>query len=83
MKFHAPTGQFTVNKKDLEYAAHTLLNTIKHIREMNGLPLTKYKREGLLEASDFAQKNIIDAAKALGIDLGAEWGNELDVSDAN
>lgn len=81
MKYHAPTGQFTVSHKDLEYAAHSFIGAIKHIREMGGRPLTKYKVDGLLEAPEFAQQIIIDAAKSLGIDLGSEWGNELDVSE--
>lgn len=80
MKFHAPTGQFTVATKDIEYAAHLFMNAIKNIREAAGLPLTKYSRDSCLEPPDFAMKSIIDGAKAIGIDLGAEWGNEIDVS---
>ena len=81
MRFHAPTKQFTVSAKDLEYAAMILRLAIRHIRIIEGLPLTKHKRESALTSADHAQKMIIDAAKAIGIDMGAEWGNELDVSD--
>ena len=81
MKYHAPTGQFTISHKDIEYAAHCFIGAIKNIREMGGRPLTKYEVDGPLETPEFAQKRIIDAAKSLGIDLGSEWGNELDVSE--
>lgn len=81
MKYHAPTGQFTITQKSLEYAAHSFIGAIRHIREISGRPLTKYKVDGPLEAPEFAQQRIIDAAKNLGIDLGSEWGNELDVSE--
>ena len=81
MQFHAPTKQFTVSAKDLEYAAISLRLAIKHIRIIDGLPLAKYKRENTLTNADHAQKMIIEAAKVIGIYLGAEWGNELDVSN--
>lgn len=81
MQYHAPTKQFTVSTKDLEYAAMFLRLAIKHIRIIDWLPLTTHKRETALTSSDHAQKLIIDAAKAIGIDLGAEWGNQLNVSD--
>lgn len=82
MKYHAPTGQFTISHKDLDHAASSLLAAIKGIREIGERPLTKYKLEGPLEAPEFAQQRIIDAAKSLGIDLGSDWGNELDVSES-
>lgn len=81
MKYHAPTGQFTVSHKDLEYASRCLIGAIKQIREMSGRPLTKYKLDGPLEDSEFAQQRIIDGAKGLGIDLGSDFCNELDVSE--
>lgn len=81
MKFHAPTGQFTISNKDLEHAARSMKAVIKHIRELSGKPLTKYSVDGPMEAPEFAQQRVIDIAKAIGIDLGSEWGNELDVSD--
>jgi hypothetical protein len=80
VKFHAPTKQFTVSKNDLDEAVANLEYAMRHIREMVGLPMGKYARKGILTHSDHAQKGILDAAKTLGIDMGAEWGNELDLS---
>jgi hypothetical protein len=81
MKYHAPTGQFTVSHKDLEHAARCMKAVIKHIRELSGKPLTKYVVDGPMEAPEFAQQRVIDIAKSIGIDLGSEWGHEIDVSD--
>lgn len=82
MKYHLPTGQFTVDHENFRMAGYSLIYAIRHIRDLAGLPYTKYEREGLLSDADHAQKGILDAARALGVDLGAEWGNELDVSEA-
>lgn len=81
MRFHAPTQRFTVSHQDLTAAVHSMQYAIRNIRELAGLPMTRYSREGPLTPADHAQKGIIDAAKSLGIDMGAEWGNELDVSN--
>lgn len=81
MKFHAPTGAFTVDQDDLQSATHGLLFAMRKIRKLAGLPLDKHERTGPLSAADHAQKAIIDAAAALGIDLGAQRGNELDLRE--
>lgn len=80
MKYHAPTKQFTVSCDKLEYAAFCALDALKNIRRLDDLPMTKYERVGALSLADMAQKSILDAMTAIGIDLGAEWGNQLDLS---
>lgn len=81
MKYHAPTKQFTIPRGALGHAADSLLVAIRHIRAAAGLPLTAYEMtHAQLSHADHAQKQIIDAALAVGIDLGGQWGNELDVS---
>jgi hypothetical protein len=82
VNYHAPSGQFTSELRDIEAAALNLIYSLKHIRQLAELPLTKYKREGPLTHADHAQKGILDAAKALGIDLGASWGEHLDLTDS-
>ena len=81
MKYHAPTKQFTLSQKDIEHAALSLTDAIRRVREIGGRPLTKYKVDGPLEAPEFAQQRIIDAANCLGIDLGAQWGHDIDLSE--
>lgn len=80
MQFHAPTGQFTIDINSCENAAHNFLFAMAHIRKMNNLPLGAYELDGALSSADHSQKAIIDGAKAMGIDLGACWGNEIDLS---
>jgi len=82
MKFHAPTRTFVVDQEGFQRAAGGFLFAMKMIRELGELPLDKYQRNGLLTNADRAQKAIIDAAAALGIDLGAQQGNELDLREA-
>ena len=78
MHYHAPTGQLTITKESLEYAAQSFIGAIRSIRELSGRPLTRYKLDG----PEPAQQRIIYAAKCIGIDLGSKWGNELDVSES-
>lgn len=79
MKYHHPTKAFTVDPKDLERASDSLMWAIKCIRETAKLPLEPRKTEVGMEPPDFAEQAILDAAKALGIDLGAERYGRLDV----
>ena len=82
MKYHAPTGQFTVSANELERAADSLRWAIKHIRLGHKLDPKGSDRPGPMEDPDFAEAGIIDAAITLGIDLGSDRPGKLDVSDA-
>ena len=81
MKFHAPTGEFTITPEALKRASSSLMYAMGHIRDMGKKPRTPYKHSGELTPCEFACKGIIDAAKDLGIDLGADWGYELDLTE--
>ena len=81
MKYHAPTNTFTVSPDDLKSASHLLRWAIKHIREGHELDTKGYDNDGPLENPQFAEIGILDAAKSLGIDLGAKRAGELDVSN--
>jgi hypothetical protein len=80
MKYHAPTKQFTVSPDALARASSSLLYAMGHIRDMAKKPRKPYKSDGALTPCDYACKGIIDAAKDLGINLGADWGHELDLT---
>lgn len=82
MKYHAPTDQFTISADELRRAAHALRWAIKHVRAGHGLDVKGYKRDGPMDDPEFAESGILDAARALGIDLGADRPGKLDVSDA-
>jgi hypothetical protein len=80
MTYHAPTNQFTVPADDLQRVARSLRWAIKNIRESHGFDPKGYKPEGALDCPQFAECGILDAAKILGIDLGADRPGKLDVS---
>jgi hypothetical protein len=86
MQYHGPTNQFTVTPNDLQRAYYSLRWAIKNIREASKLDPKGYQRTGPItgpmEAPYFAEKGILDAARELGINLGANRPGELDVSDA-
>ena len=80
MQYHAPTNQFTVSADDLRLASHYLRWAINHIRKGHKLDPKGYKRKAPMEDPQFAESGILQAAKQLGIDLGASRPGELDVS---
>lgn len=80
MKYHAPTNQLTISPDELKRASHSLCWAIRHIREGHGLSPKGYDRSGPMDDPEFAEQGILDAAKDLGIDLGADRPGKLDVS---
>lgn len=80
MKYHAPTNQFTISADELQRACHSLCWAIRHIREGHKLSPKGYERTGPMDDPEFAEQGILDAAKNLGIDLGADRPGKLDVS---
>ena len=82
MKYHAPTHQFTVSAEELRRATHALCWAIKHIRLGHGLDPKGCERPGAMQHPDFAEAGIIDAARALGIDLGSDRPGQPEVSAA-
>lgn len=82
MKYHAPTDQFTLEAKYIREASHKLRWAIQKIREGHGLDLAGYPEPRNLQDPHFAEIAIIDAARALGIDLGADRPGKLDVRDS-
>jgi hypothetical protein len=79
MKYHAPTNAFTFAPEQLQRAASGLLWSIRCIRKASGLPLEPRETETAMKDPDFAEQAILDAAAALGIDLGASRYGKLDV----
>jgi len=82
MKYDPMKNRITITTEEAQLAAGCLIYALRSIRELAGLTLDKYERTGLLEPADHAQRGILEAAKNLGIDLGAEWGNQLDLRES-
>jgi hypothetical protein len=72
---------FVIPADDMTRAAHYLRWSMNHIRCAAGLPLDRYKQEGAMQSPDFAQAGIFEAAKCLGLDLGATRPEDLDLRD--
>ena len=81
MRFHQPTSSFVIHRQDLENAADALRWALRNIRACAGLPLGPYEHSGALSKADMAMKSILDAADAIGIDLGATRGSQLDLRE--
>jgi hypothetical protein len=79
MKYDPLKNKIIITTEEAKMAAGCLMYALRNIREASGLPLDKYEKQGLLEPVDHAQRGILEAAKYLGMDLGAEWGNDLDL----
>jgi len=81
MIYNAKTKRLEIRKDTLERVSHEMIYTLRCIREFAGLPMDRYKQEGPLNRADHAQRAIIGIAKQIGIDLGAEWGCDLDLRE--
>ena len=79
MKYSYDADGLIIGVQSLRQAGGLMRDILRHIREANNLPLDKYERQGLLQDADYAQRYVLELAKLLGIDLGAEWGNEIDL----
>lgn len=81
LKFHALTGCLLLPNDTLAKTAHNLRQSMRRIREAAGLSLDRYEVAGALSPADLAQQSLVTVARDLGIDLGAEWCNDLDLRD--
>lgn len=83
LKYHAPTDSFVISSDALKNVARHIRGAMKGIRETAGLPMDRYDSPGALTPADHAQQRLIALARDLGIDLGAEWANEIDLRELN
>ena len=81
--YNAQTKNLEIPAATLERVSYELIYTLRSIREMAGLPMDKYERPGPLEPADHAQRAVLEIAMALGITLGAKWGNEIDLRNSD
>jgi hypothetical protein len=82
MNYHAPTSQFTVSAEALARASTKFRYAIKNIRTGANLDLAGYDwTKTSTPWAEYAEDAILNAARDLGIDLGASNPGKLDVSD--
>lgn len=84
MMFHAPTGRYVLPADALRLSAMHMKYAIAKVREQAKKPLEGYKCPGPMGPAEFAQGAILEAAEAIGIDMGMprNRATELDVRDA-
>ncbi len=81
MHFNPATQKIEISPQDATMAYHDLRNALKHVRLMANRPLDKHPRPGPMDNADHAGRAILSAAKSLGLSMGAEWAEDLDLRD--
>ena len=79
LTFNAQTQNLEMPVDTLKRVSGELTYTLRCIREIAGKPMGKYQRDVRLAPDDHAQRAVLSLAKSIGINLGAEWGNEIDL----
>lgn len=81
MEYSAIHNGFILTQDDLKRFSNHLKYTMKEIRKATGTPLTKRKRDAPMDRIDLIERGLLDAAKSIGVNMGSEWGHELDLSE--
>ena len=81
MEYSAIHNKLIISQEELRQASLGILYAMKKYRQSAGLPIGKReKKKGLLTDFDHAEREMICSLKSFGINVNAEWGNELDLS---
>lgn len=83
MEYSAVHNKLLVTPEELKRFSSEIRYAMADIRKALKVPLTPRKREGGLEKIDHIERNILHACKIIGVDLGSEWGDSLDLSSFN
>lgn len=81
LKYHAQADGLVISTDILKQTAINILGSMKSIRELAGLPLDRYEMSVAMSPADHAQQRLVTLARDLGIDLGSQWANEIDLRD--
>jgi hypothetical protein len=81
MQYSGIHKKFIISEKELEKAYENLKRAMKKAREIANVPLQKRKSEGMLEDIDHLERAIIEDGKSIGINFGADWGADIDLSE--
>jgi len=82
MTYSAIHNALIIDANDLQRAAHSIRYAMKRYRTAADVPLGLRKSESGLSDFDHAEKQMLDGLKAIGIDFAAEWGDQLDLTNA-
>ncbi len=82
MKFSAVHNALIISPKELEAFANEIRYAMARTRILLKVPLTTRSRgECPLTDIDHLERSMIDACKSIGVDLGCEWGHQLDLTN--
>jgi len=81
MEYSAIHNKLIITQDELQKFSNGILYAMKKYRQNAGLPIGKREKgTGLLTDFDHAEREMICSLKTLGINVNAEWGNDLDLS---
>ena len=81
MEYSAVHNKMLLTQEDLQVFSNEISYVMAEIRKELEVPLTTRKRGiGVFESIDHIEMTILAACKRIGIDLGAEHGDKLDLS---
>lgn len=81
MRYSGIHKQIIIETEDVNRSIEGILWAMKKYRESCNIPLTKRKTpNGDLGSFDMAERELIQGLKTIGIDLGVDWGKDLDLS---
>lgn len=83
MKYNPKLKALVIKPDDLDRAYYLIMYSLKKMREGAGLPLSRYEKDGPLEAHDFAAIALMEAGECIGIDFEVtpHNHNKLDLTD--
>ena len=83
MKYSAVHKSIIVETEDVNRSIDGILWAMKKYRQACNVPLTKRQNpNGDLSDFDLAERELLQSLKKIGIDMGADWGRDLDLSGA-
>jgi hypothetical protein len=79
--YNGKTKRFEITVENLDMAYLAIRYALRNVRQIADLPMDRYDkgRHEALTPADHAQRGILDIAKMIGIDMGAEWGDQIDL----
>lgn len=81
MEYSVIHDKLIFSQESIRKASLGIMYAMRMYRQSSGLPIGKREREtGLLTDFDHAEREMIFSLKILGINVNAEWGNDLDLS---
>ena len=78
MNYNPTKKVFQLSAEDADTAARWMLYAIRKVKQSAKLPLTPHKTDEAMSDADHAMYGILRASESLGLDLGAQWGRDLD-----